>query len=395
MDRSLTFACLVLALTVVATACIGDECEATLEPVCHDGMVAECSRGRTEAFTPPLRWETHDCGAGLSCTERVGGAVCFTPSARRCMDGAREVPNGDLVAYRHEGGATHVAVAERNGSRVRVDDGVETVLPYTIDAMRLVARGSSVPAVALVASDHSVHLLESSEDTEVFGDASALGTFDGDGDGLEDLILETSTGIAVWPASSTRRAGAIEEHPTPGRALHSGDDAGADTIALGDVDGDGAPEIAFHRYGATTLHRVSADGLSFVAEVPDAGDGWFPVAAAFADLDGDGRAELALVQQDMEQGQGRSLVVYRFEQGALRVVGSRDGLQVASIGPSGRRALLATVFKSPVIFRFDTLDLRASTFADDAKATPPSLFVDGDTTSTREGDHVFVPTACP
>ena len=104
-----------------------------------------------------------------------------------------------------------------------------------------------------------------------------------DGDGRPDLVQSTTTEIAVLlaqPDGSWSRT-----------VLDAG--GGATTVAIGDLDGDGRPEIAADRASAVlVLHNTTAGWVSTTHPVPGpSGSG----ALAIADVNGDGRADLAAV----------------------------------------------------------------------------------------------------
>ncbi len=75
------------------------------------------------------------------------------------------------------------------------------------------------------------------------------------------------------------------------------------SLAIGDLDGDGKPDMAVANAGSTTLsvfRNVSATGVinngSFAPKV-DFASGSAPVSVAIGDLDGDGRSELVVTNQ--------------------------------------------------------------------------------------------------
>ncbi len=118
--------------------------------------------------------------------------------------------------------------------------------------------------------------------------AMTMAIGDVDGDGRMDIVAATGEGLVVL-VDADGKVTRTSDKPIPGN--------GADTfgwgggLALGDMDGDGFPEIAF---GATVF---ATDGGGITLKFTGAhGDGSSNVAATslstFVDLDGDGKLEL-------------------------------------------------------------------------------------------------------
>ena len=71
------------------------------------------------------------------------------------------------------------------------------------------------------------------------------------------------------------------------------------SVAVGDLDGDGKPEIAVTNFGDNSVsifHNVSGSTISFESKI-DFTTGTFPGLVNIADIDGDGRADLILVDR--------------------------------------------------------------------------------------------------
>ncbi len=132
------------------------------------------------------------------------------------------------------------------------------------------------------------HLLESG--------GGGLALFDYDGDG--DLDLYVGNGWRLDGAEIAERGGnllyrnsgnGVFEDVTAAAGV--GDDGWATGVAVGDVDGDGAPDLFVSNFGPDVLYRNRGDGtFERVADGPGI-DGWSS-AAVFFDADGDGDEDL-------------------------------------------------------------------------------------------------------
>ncbi|MEO0899462.1 MAG: M12 family metallopeptidase [Bacteroidota bacterium] len=102
-----------------------------------------------------------------------------------------------------------------------------------------------------------------------------------------------------------------------------GGGAGTTDIAFGDIDGDGKDEVCVTRSSPTNARffvfddaendykQMFSDGQSW-------GSGYWAVSAAFGDMDGDGKDELAIARNAKENGR---VMVYRFERQSIRSIG--------------------------------------------------------------------------
>lgn len=107
---------------------------------------------------------------------------------------------------------------------------------------------------------------------------------DVDGDGLEDVVQTTS---AQAGGAGTLRVWRGDGSPAPGFPVPLPSVSIA-TPAVGDVDGDGDPEIFVGLLNAVTAYDHT--GLP----VPGLSQGWSPRGFLLADIDGDGKLELVL-----------------------------------------------------------------------------------------------------
>ncbi len=120
-----------------------------------------------------------------------------------------------------------------------------------------------------------------------------------DGDGKPDMVV-TNNGpddISVYHNQST--SGGINGSSFAGQLNYA---TGTDPVgvAIGDLDGDGKPEIAVANISAVSVsvfHNTSSSGsISFAAKQDFAANG-NPLGVAIGDLDGDGKNDLAVTSQ--------------------------------------------------------------------------------------------------
>jgi hypothetical protein len=120
-----------------------------------------------------------------------------------------------------------------------------------------------------------------------------------DGDGKPDLVVANNSSNVVSVFRNTSTAGSIT---TASFATHVDFAAGSSPtcVAIGDIDGDGKPDIAVTNTGSNTIsvfRNTGASGSmttsSFAAKV-DLATGSSPEIVAIGDLDGDGKPDLGV-----------------------------------------------------------------------------------------------------
>jgi uncharacterized protein YjdB len=157
---------------------------------------------------------------------------------------------------------------------------------------------------------------ELSDDVSVFRNTSVAGTItfaarvdlntsnapygvalrDIDGDGRPDIVSGQSSSSVLNVFRNTGRPGSISF----ATRINLSTDGGARSIAIGDLDGDGKPDIATANYNGNTvsiLRNTATPGTissgSFGSRV-DLSVNTQPTGIAIADIDGDGKADIAV-----------------------------------------------------------------------------------------------------
>jgi hypothetical protein len=162
----------------------------------------------------------------------------------------------------------------------------EPPAPHFVD----VAAEAGVVAPTWCGREDKPHILESG--------GTGLALFDYDGDGDLDLYLVNGwrlDGAEVVERGRNvlyrNRGDGTFEDVTDRAGV--GDDGWGTGVAVGDVDGDGAPDLLVTNFGPDVLYRNRGDGtFEPIAGGPSI-DGW-STGAAFFDADGDGDQDLFL-----------------------------------------------------------------------------------------------------
>ena len=120
-----------------------------------------------------------------------------------------------------------------------------------------------------------------------------------DGDGKPDLAVTNYSSNAISVFLNTNTSGTIDASSFAARMAFS---TGSNpySVAIGDLDGDGKPDLAVTNSGSNTVSVFrntstsgTIDASSFAAKV-DFSTGSFPLGVAIGDLDGDGKLDLAV-----------------------------------------------------------------------------------------------------
>jgi hypothetical protein len=116
---------------------------------------------------------------------------------------------------------------------------------------------------------------------------------DVDGDGKPDLATANYSDNTVSVLRNTSTAGTVSF--APGVSFPTG--SGPFAVAIGDVDGDGKPDLATANNNSNTvsvLRNTSTAGTVSFASKLDVGAGAYPISLSIGDVDGDGKPDLAV-----------------------------------------------------------------------------------------------------
>ena len=114
-----------------------------------------------------------------------------------------------------------------------------------------------------------------------------------DGDGKADLVVANQSSNTVSVLHNISTAGTVNFAPKVDFATGSHPYG----IAIGDIDGDGKPDVAVTNYyssSTSVLRNTSTSGYVNFATRVDITTGLYPISIAIGDIDGDGKADLAV-----------------------------------------------------------------------------------------------------
>ncbi len=180
--------------------------------------------------------------------------------------------------YKTSGAVYGVAIGDLDG-----DGKPDLAVPNYVSQTVSVFKNTSSSGTVSFASKQD---LSTSNPTSV-----AIG--DLDGDGKPELVVGNGLYITVTVFRNTSTSGAVsfaaKQDFTTGSNPHD--------IAIGDLDGDGKPELVTANYGSNTIsvfRNTSSSGtVSFVAK-QDFTTGAQPFSVSIGDLDGDGKQDLTV-----------------------------------------------------------------------------------------------------
>ena len=224
------------------------------------------------------------------------------PASRVAQDFTSRRLHGD-GAGRHVGGVHGVDLAVRRQVPIQTGAG-----PIAIAVADFDADGRpdlAVVGVTLQGASVSVVLdtTGSGAATPSFGEPSDLGVSDAvaiaaedfNGDGLPDLAVAGQTSVSILLNTTPSGAAAATFAAPLQLSLPPSDRS----LAVGDLDGDGRPDLALANFDASSLSILlnttppGALVASFTTNTDFATDE-FPRSVAIGDVDGDGRMDLAL-----------------------------------------------------------------------------------------------------
>ncbi len=114
-----------------------------------------------------------------------------------------------------------------------------------------------------------------------------------DGDGKPDLAVANFSSNSVSVLRNTTTSGAISFAVKADFATGTG----PYSVSIGDLNGDGKPELAMVNYGSNTVsvfRNTSTSGAVSFAAKADFATGFGPYSVSIGDLDGDGKPDLAV-----------------------------------------------------------------------------------------------------
>ncbi len=200
-------------------------------------------------------------------------------------------PSNNIVFF----GATRAAVtsATTTSLTVTVPAGA-TYQPITVLTNGLVAY-SSQPFVVTFTGVPSIDAgsFAAKADFTTGSNPWSVSIGDLDGDGKDDLVLANQGSNTVSVLLNTSSAGAISY------AAKVDFTTGSNpwSVSIGDLDGDGKSDLAVANLGSNTvsvlLNTSSAGTINYAAKV-DFTTGILPFSVSIGDLDGDGKADLAV-----------------------------------------------------------------------------------------------------
>ncbi len=219
--------------------------------------------------------------------------------------GFNTTPANNIVYF----GATRATVTSASSTSLTVQVPVgATYMPVSVNNTATSLTGSSAYPF-LPTFDNSAYPAGATAFEPKVDFAMATATYpyqilvkDIDGDGKADLLVLTYTDISVYHNTST--SGAISTgsfappvfYPLPAT---SGGWYVVSQMAIGDVDGDGAPDLVFGPFSADSVYvmrNISTAGtINFSAAVPFATGGGPSIdCIALADIDGDGKTDVVV-----------------------------------------------------------------------------------------------------
>jgi gliding motility-associated-like protein len=201
------------------------------------------------------------------------GSIDASSFAARQNFAVNDVPNGTAIGDLDGDGKPDIVVAHYGSNP-------------TVSVFRNISSSGSINLSAKV--DFA---LGSGPQTVVIGDI--------DGDGKPDLATANQNSNNISVLRNTATSGSIDASSFAAK-VDFGTNASPQTIAIGDLDGDGKPDLATVSYNSNTvsiLRNTASSGIinasSFASKV-DYPTGGSPFGVAIGDLDGDGMADIAV-----------------------------------------------------------------------------------------------------
>jgi len=199
--------------------------------------------------------------------------------------------NQDIVFF----GATQAAVTAAGATSLTVTVPVGATYQYisvTNLAVNLTAYSAQPFIVTLAGNIAFANKQDFTTGTNPF----SLGIGDIDGDGKPDLAVANNGSNTVSVIRSTSTSGTVsfaaKVDLTTGTQPYS--------VSIGDIDGDGKPDLAVANFSSNTvsvLRNTSTSGTVSFASKVDLTTGTQPYSVSIGDIDGDGKPDLAVANE--------------------------------------------------------------------------------------------------
>lgn len=274
------------------------------------GGVAQISGTTPNDFANPVTYTviaedgvtTQDWVVTLTVAPPVVGITSFSPtsgpagtSVTITGENFDATPANNVVYF--GGSRAEVTAASASELTVTVPPGA-TYKPITVLTNGLIAESHVPFELTFTSAEINSHSFAASVDIEVDSELPEIELGDIDNDGLLDLALANGLGTAVSTSvlKNASTVGGINYEPqvelTTGSSQHA--------VAFGDLDGDGKLDLAAVSFLTNTVlvfRNISTTGTldanSFDDKV-EYSTGTSPQSIAIADLDGDGKLDLAV-----------------------------------------------------------------------------------------------------
>ena len=215
----------------------------------------------------------------------IGSSVTITGT------GFNTITNQNIVYF----GATKATVTAATSTSLTVT--VPTGTTYqNISVTNLVTNLTGYSLKPFITTYNSIGSTAFAPKVDFATDGTPLGIVIGDidGDGKSDVVTANFTGTTVSVLRNTSTSGVISYAAKVG--LATGD--GPISVAVGDLDGDGKLDLVTANYSTTTvsvLRNTSISGIMSFAAKADFTVGAGPYSVAIGDIDGDGKPDLAII----------------------------------------------------------------------------------------------------
>lgn len=134
--------------------------------------------------------------------------------------------------------------------------------------------------------------------------------------GREPQVASMLPGEGLFASSSSQRVKKKASRRTAATSGNAGGQfldapeyatgSGADSVAVGDINGDGKQDLAVANFSDNTVSIVMGNGDSSFAAHVDYPTGKGPSSVALADVNGDGKLDVIVAQQTIVRPNGRS-----------------------------------------------------------------------------------------